>query len=539
MMDINLTTNDEVLKQKFFSLKTRRDISNLLQIKHHQFIYLLYRVNNRSKYYDTFEIKKKSGGIRTIKAPKGSLKIIQQKLSKILILVHQPKLFSHGFNIDRSVLTNAKQHIHKRYVLNIDLENFFDEINFGRIRGLFMAKPFEFNKTVATTLAQIMTMDNSIPQGAPTSPVLSNMVCSRLDTELGKLAKANKLSYTRYADDITFSSNQSFPQECMRVLPDQTIVCDQIEKIINRNGFKINKEKVRLQTRNMRQEVTGITVNEKPNVKRKYIKEIRAMLYGWKKVGLKKAEDAYNTKYKRKQTNPNFYKSNFENVLKGKLAYLKMIKGENNITYRKLNNRFYEESEHRERKYILTDKDIRSSIFVVDLKETNGTAFLLHEYGLVTCAHVVSGLNSVKVFNPINNKMYSAKVKFRDDRRDIALLEINISNCEHLRIGDSKQIERGLEIKLAGFPNFVDGDEATIYEGKIVNIRTISLVKCFTVDCPIIGGNSGGPILDKDNKVIGIAAWGVKKVSEKSNTDHFRAISIKELVDFLQEIKGV
>src|SRR5205814_3311637 len=107
----------------------------------------------------------------------------------------------------RSILTNAKPHLRQKFVLNVDLKDFFPTINFGRVRGVLIAKPYCLLPHIATYIARICCRDNALPQGAPTSPIISNMICSRLDRQLLRLARQYRCVYTRYADDLTFSTS--------------------------------------------------------------------------------------------------------------------------------------------------------------------------------------------------------------------------------------------------------------------------------------------------------------------------------------------
>ena len=211
-MNINLTKNPEQLKEKFYKLSSAENIADLLEIHYRDLIYYLYRLPDIKKYY-SFEIQKKNGKRRIISAPTTSLKILQQKLNCILSIVFPPKFSSHGFVKGRSIKTNAFTHVKRKYVLNIDLEDFFPSINFGRVRGMFMAYPYRLSAPVATVLSQICCYKNQLPQGAPTSPIISNMICAKLDSQLLYLAKQNKCLFTRYADDITFSTwKKRFPK---------------------------------------------------------------------------------------------------------------------------------------------------------------------------------------------------------------------------------------------------------------------------------------------------------------------------------------
>ncbi|MFM7599972.1 MAG: reverse transcriptase domain-containing protein [Pseudanabaena sp.] len=328
-----LSLSAEELKEQFYKLRTREDIAALLQVSDYQLRYHLY-IYPREKAYATFQIPKKSGGSRSISAPKTSLKIIQQKLNQVFISVYQPKPSTHGFAVEKSIVTNAKQHLRQKYVLNLDLKDFFPSINFGRVRGLLMSPPYSCTMEVATVLAQICCHDNQLPQGAPTSPIISNMICAKLDSQLQRLAKKYQCIYTRYADDITFSTSRSkFPPHLIWFSKEaeKSVLGDELKTIIEENGFLVNESKVRLQTRYKRQEVTGITVNEKLNVKRKYIRQIRAVLHAWEKYGLSNAESEFwkHDKKHRFQVN----QDSFRNIIRGRIEFVGAVRGKNDPIY--------------------------------------------------------------------------------------------------------------------------------------------------------------------------------------------------------------
>ncbi|MEK4219875.1 MULTISPECIES: retron Ec67 family RNA-directed DNA polymerase/endonuclease [unclassified Bacillus (in: firmicutes)] len=262
---------------KFNDIETRNDLADFLKIPKSQLSYLLYfkDVNNS---YTSFDISKKNGGIRKIKAPTDELKEIQRKLAEALYKHREKKQnnnnISHAFKKDKSIITNAKIHRNKRFVLNIDLENYFESFHFGRVRGFFANnKNFLLPMKVATVIAQISCYDGKLPQGAPTSPIISNLISEILDRRIMKIAKKYKLYYTRYADDLTFSTNDK------NFLNLQTEFYEEISEEITNSGFKINDKKNRLQFRDSRQVVTGLVVNKKINVNRIYYKETRAMAH--------------------------------------------------------------------------------------------------------------------------------------------------------------------------------------------------------------------------------------------------------------------
>ena len=193
-------------------------IAHLIGFKPKNLAYILYGIPDEYKYSE-FAIPKKSGGERSIRSPIPKLKHVQRRLAKRLSMclaeidelegVQRKCTLSHGFRPNLGVATNAAPHVRRRWVFNIDLEDFFPSINFGRVRGYFIKnKHFALNEGSATILAQICCWRNELPQGAPTSPVISNLLASTLDIALNRLARRERCTYTRYADDITFSTNK-------------------------------------------------------------------------------------------------------------------------------------------------------------------------------------------------------------------------------------------------------------------------------------------------------------------------------------------
>jgi hypothetical protein len=248
--------------------------------------YIVFQIPTTDKY-KTFEIKKKGGGERRIDAPIPMLKGLQRRLADVLYEclreLEQPEKrknkLSHAFRKDYSIITNAKAHTSRRYVLNLDLLNFFPSLHFGRVRGFFLKNnQFKLAEPVATLLAQIACKDGILPQGSPCSPILSELLTHFLDMRLVNLAARNQCSYTRYADDITFSTNQKeFPAALAIAAGESWILGNELKSRVKDAGFKINETKTRMQVRGSRQTVTGLTVNKKVNVQQHYYKSARAM----------------------------------------------------------------------------------------------------------------------------------------------------------------------------------------------------------------------------------------------------------------------
>lgn len=330
-----------ISKNIFLSLRTPREVADLLDIEYGRLVYHLYKIKDEDKY-KSFNLPKKTGGVREINSPVTALKLIQQKLNEILLDVYQPKPSVYGYVRKRNIVLNARKHKRAKFILNLDLENYFPSINFGRVRGLFMGKPYYLPASVATVLAQICCHKNALPQGAPTSPTISNMICGQMDSQLQTLAMKNKCYYTRYADDITFSTFlKEFPESIAKFISiNEVIVSQELQTIINSNGFSINGKKVRLQPRYRRQEVTGLTVNKFPNVRRKYVRQVRSMLHAWDKYGITDAEKEFFIKYEDKSRNPDLEMPAFGQIIKGKIEFLGMVKGKKDAVYLKLLSKY-------------------------------------------------------------------------------------------------------------------------------------------------------------------------------------------------------
>jgi RNA-directed DNA polymerase len=290
------------------SAKTRYDVAALLGYKPSALSYIVFQIPKESKY-TTFEIEKKGGGVRRIDAPIPKLKLLQKQLASVLYEClreieeseKRKNKLSHAFRKGFSIVSNAKAHHSRRYVLNIDLQNFFPSLNFGRVRGFFLKNHhFKLAQPIATLIAQIACNDGVLPQGSPCSPILSELLTHFLDMRLVRHAAKNKCSYTRYADDITFSTNQkAFPAALAVPIGDGWAVADELRSRIKDAGFAINNAKTRMQLRGSRQTVTGLTVNEKVNVSQRYYKLARAMTSAFLSTGTYKRDGADETSLQR------------------------------------------------------------------------------------------------------------------------------------------------------------------------------------------------------------------------------------------------
>jgi RNA-directed DNA polymerase len=498
-----------------------------------------------SPRYKTFSIAKKSGGIRVISAPRIKIKIIQWELLK-LIQEYYPDIKQpvHGFVKDRSIVTNAEQHLNKTFIFNIDLEDFFPSIHFGRVRGIFRNKPFEFSDDVAAVLAHICCKGGKLPQGAPTSPAISNLACRQLDNDLRALAKEYRATYTRYCDDITFSFTvrkiQDLPKQIINTKTSPISLGAGLEAIIHKSSFKINHEKTRLNGHSSRMEVTGITINEQPNVTRKYVHEIRGMVHSWEKYGLIKAEEHLGMKYKKQlrsgSTPP------FHNVLRGKLLFLKMVRGESSPVYSKLANQFNtlvnkeklpEKSKLPISRKVANDIDVERATFVIrceqdmpDIGPVNqqGSAFIYAEKYLVTCYHVISHYLGGKyheihedhiTLTDYQNKKLKVAVVAKCSGRDVAILEPKFDISDYPFFSRAENLPNLEELlQVIGFPNHGYGKKISRINTQLTVAQYPKHgVQYIDVRDTIRQGNSGGPVINKNREIVGIAVEGADQES--------------------------
>lgn len=250
---------------------------------------------SRHTHYKRFFIAKKTGGQRLISAPMPRLKqaqhwILNQVLDKVAL--HSG---AHGFRHERNILSNAAPHANRGLVINLDLKDFFPSVSYPRVWGIF--RSLGYSPSVSTIFAllcsepdieeveldgtkwYIATSERHLPQGAPTSPALTNILCRRFDARLTGVANKHDFRYTRYADDLTFSAEDASPETIKKLFW-------HIRAIIREEGFQEHPDKTRLMRKGRRQEVTGLTVNSQLSVPREKVRAFRALLHHLETKGL-------------------------------------------------------------------------------------------------------------------------------------------------------------------------------------------------------------------------------------------------------------
>ncbi len=270
--------------------RTLADLAKWLQVPESDLRFWLGSAPPWSRGYDYrhFTIPKRRGGTRTIDAPSDELKALQRGILRRLLNPLTVHPAATGFVRGRSIVENARPHVAHAVVINLDLADFFPSITRDRVFQVFRARGW--NEEAATALSRICTLEDKLPQGAPTSPALSNLVCYKMDRRLAALAKKHGGQYTRYADDITFSFDALGKNKRLRPKPKgkprlpkkpggpSRRILTTIRQIVEQEGFHIQmKKRVRIQRAHQRQTATGLVVNRAANLPRATRRLIRAM----------------------------------------------------------------------------------------------------------------------------------------------------------------------------------------------------------------------------------------------------------------------
>ena len=396
--------------------------------------------------------------------------------------------------------------------LNLDLKDFFPSISQDRVSGLFAA--LGVPRDVREAIISICCVNNRLPQGAPTSPVISNMISLRMDRQIMGFCKTRRIKYTRYADDLTFSLYTAPHQLFSDGIPNpgkltSGQISEELKSIISNNGFIINEEKIRYFGPSSRKDVTGLIVSDIVNVPRKYVRNIRAIIFDIEKNGYPKAQIKFSKIHRR--TNP------LAEHLRGKIAWVGQVKGINDSVYLGMARRYNDLFPNKPLEIGHSKGEIRDlAIWVLEKDAGNhrtcsqGTAFFLSGVGLVTAFHCIEDASKIEIFHPHEpSQRFPVSVKKSCKHRDLALLNHAIPEGKLLSLEVSGTSARtGDPVQILGYPSFGPGSSLQVRDAKIVSQQTKSLVKQLIVDGKINQGNSGGPIVNKFGHVIGVAHKG-------------------------------
>mgnify|MGYP005878580941 FL=1 len=261
---------------------------------------LLYSINDYC--YHEIKIPQKSGETRTLDIPSVDLKYVQKWiLVNILNKMHISN-YANGFVKNKSILTNAQNHLNSECIVNIDIKDFFPTVTLEQVFRIF--KYYGYTKKLSYTLAKLCTYRGILPQGSPASPAITNIICLRLDKRLAALGKKYDASFSRYADDITFSGKKTVAH----LLPYAI-------NIIQDEGFLVNLDKTHISFRHQRQEVTGLIVNgDKVHISKQFKKRFRQEIHYCQKYGVQNHLEYINDHH-------SFYKEH----MYGKAYFINMV----------------------------------------------------------------------------------------------------------------------------------------------------------------------------------------------------------------------
>ena len=235
----------------------------------------LYAVsNNLSKHYRKAKLPKKSGGFRNLSVPDEVLKSIQKRIAEVL-LIHMPvSRYAKAYRFGSSTLRNAKHHVGKQVVLKLDILHFFDSIRYSTVKDKVFPEEI-YAEPLRILLTMLCYHKDALPQGAPSSPAITNIILYEFDEQLGQWCREHGIAYTRYCDDMTFSGDFE-PSEVIRY----------VRLELKKMGFLLNEQKTRIQRPGQQQTVTGIVVNAKLSIPADYRRKLRQELYYCRKFGI-------------------------------------------------------------------------------------------------------------------------------------------------------------------------------------------------------------------------------------------------------------
>lgn len=292
---------------KINEIKKLEDLSKVISFKIKTLTYLLY-IKKPESFYTTFYREKKNGEKREINAPSGLLLAVQKNLARQLEKLYLDKFpnnnIAHAFIPGKSIYTNTLMHIKKKYIIHADLKDFFSSFHFGRVKGFFEKnKSFMYDNKLSIQISNLLCFNGKLPQGAPTSPIITNFICQAMDYHISKLSKKYHLIYSRYADDLIFSSNDK------KVMEYYDEFYDQLKKVVGGCGFIINEDKTNFAKPNDRHLVTGLVINKKINFPLEFYRKTRAMAYFFYKNNYAFCDDVQVNKH----------------VIEGRFSFIKQV----------------------------------------------------------------------------------------------------------------------------------------------------------------------------------------------------------------------
>ena len=388
-------------------------------------IHKVYEIaNNQEKHYKKILIPKKNGKMREINEPEEELKKLQKVLaSRFFKKFYSSKLFfcANGFIKGRSIKTNAQPHLGKKYLLKLDIKDFFPSIKEKMVYQRCFGDNL-YSDSVKTLITKLVTLNEGLPQGAPTSPIVSNIVMSTFDMEIMKYCLKHDLAYTRYADDISISSKTFFDRN--------EVISFIKEKLLDINGMKLNLKKIVFVSNGQRKEICGVVVNEKLQTPKKYRDAIRQEMNFINKNGI---QNHINYLFYEQKIEKQYSVEEYSRILLGKINHVLNIDKNNKqfIAYKS-------ELEKNTGKKVHPDIDREEEI---EYKKQLG--FYIHcrdnyVLNIDTCS---DSDKAIHLFSNGESFKYKQEDPNNDEQRYIAILSVLSKYHKNLKTGLKNMME--------------------------------------------------------------------------------------------------
>jgi len=482
----------------------------------------------QSLLYHRSEQPKRDGSLREIFAPNWPLANIQRGIATLLGEIYRPSPRASGFVAQRGIKRNAEFHVGKKLILNFDLEDFFPSINMGRILFRLRAPPYHLSPVVSLMIAKLCTLNNSLPIGAPSSPVLSNIIASHLDGVLTTTARSHGSFYSRYADDITFSTNRgSFTHGIVHRDEGSATGWSagaDLVAAVSTAGFSINPRKTRVLGKSDQQSVCGVTVNEQLSVDRRLLRSIRGAIHAWATYGKADAEKVFHEKFNWRGS------QDFETHLRGRLEYVKYISGPkrqstfnlidkyNHLPERALPDIHYEKvpSPYEQMQLGTCLIECESN---EEMQWFQGSGIRLKDGRVLTNYHVTHhtggahGIIHVRLPENLGFpvEMQISKLNKHFDACILEPTDLIWSNMISLHASDIsfEKVRVQDQISISGFPAYVEGNEPEVSYGHVTGFQKLDGVPFAKTTNPVYKGNSGGPMFNARHQIVGLATRGI------------------------------
>ena len=505
--------------------KSIENLINYLNLTLDELNEIIERIKDYKEYFN-YLIPKRNGSYRLISAPSNRLKKIQKKLLDSFNNIYNRKKCSYGFEKKRNNIDCASKHCRKKYICTIDLKDFFNQITSYRVFGMLVNKPYEINEKVCSVLTDLVCRNDKLPQGAPTSPILANMLLKKLDFRLIKFAKANRITYSRYADDLIFSSYKDFSHLIFKNASQHYELSLDFKLIFESFNMEINENKIKYSCHNSRQMVTGLIVNKFPNIKNSDYRILRTILYNYSKNPIETAKKYREIKKLGVIKAEQDLLTWFESVLYGKILYFRNIKGENRQFYKltlSYNSRVEYCNQFDVNKLQVAYDEVENYCFIVNVingeKIRCGTGFYIKDLGYITSAHLFNIKNgSIDDYDDVTLEFKGKVIQIMHEwitinvELDYAIIQSAclFDNLLYFDIENNRNMKTYDLVRVLGFPDTAQGGIPLCDESHIINLK----YKFNGIDIVIISrrtiykGMSGGPVLNINNRIIGIAQIG-------------------------------